>query len=265
MRFVARKALAKIQLASSVKALGDKDEKVRLDAVENLGKLGPAAKPACAKLFQTLTDAPRDYSQAAFEALEKIDKNAYQVAIKFFIDGSSDPRKKVEAVHDIAAMGEEAKPFLTFLKATYEMSYYHTFVSREGPKKNYPHGRAFSDLACLAPHEILLALHKVDKQDKHLAGYVLTVLKLDSAKGKLSEAALTLVADVNADAADKASALSAFSLATTNEMLTVRAIEELAKMEAEAKNAIPALRKLKLSPSPKIREAASLALEKVQK
>jgi outer membrane biosynthesis protein TonB len=96
------------RLAHWVKALKDRRAQERLRAVEELGKLKEAARPAARALCETLvSDSAPAVRQATLDALEKICPELHAPVVVLAVEAS--PEKHAKAARDVAALGEQGQ------------------------------------------------------------------------------------------------------------------------------------------------------------
>jgi HEAT repeat protein len=104
------------RLAPWVEALKSKRSQERLQAVEELGKLKEAARPAAHALCETLvSDSAPPVRRAALDALEKVYPELHAPVVVLAVEAN--PEKHAAAARDVAALGEQgqaAVPVLLF-------------------------------------------------------------------------------------------------------------------------------------------------------
>jgi HEAT repeat protein len=264
VRAVAKKSLAAIKeslgeanraqtaerLQPIVADLRSKDQGTKLAAIERLGAMGSEARDAGADLVEygMLDTSPkvRDEATAAFE---KIDPAVYKEVLTVLLDKSI--QKRVEAVKALQGMGAKAKAAVPALKN------YHESLMKGRPPRVELH--ALEAMATIAPDDASVQsviLGHVGGPDARDGGLAL---------GSNSPHRTGLVRCMNltrADNGQKYKALMAGLAATKVDHVVI--INELAKLGADAKDALPTLTKLKTHSNAKVREAAGAAVAAIK-
>jgi HEAT repeat protein len=250
---------AKEEVQSLIKQIKlSREPKVRIKAIEALGKLGADAKEASQVLIEAMTERNVMIRQAAAEALEKVNPNLQKPVLELLVD----EQKRAAAVEDLVGLQDEAKPALPVLIAMY---------------KSELTGQSGGTVGVGGPlslaTRILTALTKIAPEDKTVIQTLLDAItykppapgaaKANSAnRPDVRYAAIELALEMKID---NKLLTKAIISATGDPICRIRAIEALGEMGPAAKEAVPALKKLKLDADEKVRDAATTALEKVEK
>ncbi len=271
-------------------ALKARKSEERLRAVEELGRLGEAARPAARNLCDVLVSDPSQaVRQAALAALEKIHPELHKPLVVLLVE--ADAQKNRDAARDLGRIGRDGRAALPVLLA-------HV---RNAPAK-------FQDLApsVIAADAEALAQVAPDDAATHKALLDLTKFTLRNRSrdeiGRPARAAavqalgeivrshpdqakdiapgLAAAAKAMADGEVRAQAVSLLgAVAEAHPNLRAQiapallglvrqgehaAIVQLGKCGREARDAVPVLKQLKLHPLAAVREAATDALARVE-
>jgi HEAT repeat protein len=243
-------------LAPLVKALRSADRNDRIRAAEKIGASGQKSAQALRALCEATLDADDEVKVAALDALEKVHPALYQPVLTLLVD--RDYRKQLEAVEKLARLKEGALPALPLLAA------YCT-----NPKNFHFRAmvRTLHALNAVAPGDPLtlktatLLAGRRDIPQVHLAGVtVLAELGVsDPAARKTAVAALlTVVGEPN-------QARFGGHTYLVLEETVLFAVWALAAFGDDAKEALPALKKLKLHEKAAFRTAARGAVLQLEK
>jgi HEAT repeat protein len=236
-----------------------REPKPRIKVIEDLGKLGSDAKDASQALIETMIERNMSVRQAAAEALEKVNPLLQKPVLTILVD----EQKRPAAIDELVGLQEEAKPAIPMLLALYKAEL-ASQSSRSAPGPVGPQTVA---------SKLLIAMTKIAPDDKVVLQTVMDAITYKSASGGAAKAnsgshpevrfvAIELSLDLKMDVKLLTKAIVS---ATGDPYCRVRAIEALGELGPMAKDAIPALKKLKLDSDEKVRDAAGEALEKVEK
>jgi HEAT repeat protein len=239
------------------KALQSKKPAERIEAMEQLAKLGEKAQGATFAVVLAMMDGTPAIREAAASCLEKVDPKLHKHVVTMLFDTSE--TKKAEAEEALGKLGERAEGAVPALKARWSQTL----------------ANAGDSSLRLPDYAALIALVSIAPDDPQVANEVLRLLASPyrgGFDGLVAENnrvfAFRLMDRIDVPAAKKVAALSAALSAATTSSLgdqkgQLTAIEQLVKHGAEAKPALPVLMKLKLSNSEEVRKAAGAAVEKI--
>ena len=269
-------------LEALVKKLNSGSADERSAAADALGKMGTDAKPAARALCKAATDPSEDVSGKAFDALEKLQPELVKPLIALVRD--NDNWNRAQAAQQIGEMGFGGLPAIPALVWSAKTQ------SQNGEER---------DERIIAAD--LDALAKVGQEDPEAVGCVIrfaqesppppynwnlktdaitTLGEFSAGKGELRrkvvDCVVALVVDL-AKARQSPEKTQGFvappnplygGVATApqlHEETLLAAMQAAGKFGPDAKGAAPALKKLRLSPSMQIRDAAAAVLEKISK
>jgi HEAT repeat protein len=262
------------KLAKGLKAKKWQD---RVKAAQEFGKLGEKGGPAAAKhLCEACADGTKEVREASLEALEKVSPKLYKPVLVLVVD--KDGNNHVKAIQELAKLGDEGKPAVPLLYA-----YVGAVIKGTSVKDNAP---AFFPLDVVGGSSYYDALFETLSQlapDENTAKVIASAANLESGRyrkpdelHRSSMQALRKLAE-SQDACRRV-AVPVFVKALDSPIFSavekrlppfnthrVLAAEALGACGPAAKDAIPALKKLKLDESEKVRKAATDALEKIDK
>ncbi len=242
-------------LAAMIRDLNKGESAARIRAAEQLGKMGEAAKPAARALCSAATDDSKEIRGAAIEALEKVEPSLAEPVTTLLVDGQN----SYAAAQQIGRMGEKASPAI------------HVLIWNA----RHLTGPASIDIEALA---------KVGPTDpeavRAIIDFALSQIDLRGRKGTTEkETALSVLGQLGQNqgslrqeiVACLVKALTACEAGLDGQQRyyhqtsALAAIGSLAEYGPDAKEAIPALRRLKLNSDIQIRQATAAALEKIDK
>jgi hypothetical protein len=221
-----------------------KDSAKRMNTLGKIAELGPKAAEAAEPLVEIMMDkSPAARSKAA-TALEAVDPEIYRHVMTLFIGQDKD-----KALKDIADMGASGKAALPVVLKIALRPY-------PGDKEDYPDPRL--------QLRAIEAMRKLAPDDKRVAKAILTLASRPrkARNDSIRLEALRNLDEMDIDAKEKVPVL----MPALNESSCVMlAIQALGRMEADAKAALPALKRLKFSPIDAVRDAATEAVRKIEK
>jgi HEAT repeat protein len=252
------------KVADLVRALRSERSADRIRAAEQLGKLREEAKSAARALCEAAATSEEAVRQAALEALERVHPALYKPVLTLLVD--NDPSNQLLATRAIKDMGEVGKAATPVVHA-------HLRRNR-GMTRNDALFQNNDDLIL----EDMAALRAIAPDEPD----TLTVLmELTTYEGRFYQggpiraAAATALGELATRQPDRRQDIVKTLVAATQfrpksgkewgaQPTAIAAINALAMIGPHAKEAIPELKKLKLSSEMAIREAAAAALEKIE-
>lgn len=242
-----------------VKQLKDKDAKLRAKAAEELGTKGETAASTATALCDAIMDKSPKVAQAALVALETVRPDLYKPISKMVLDSS--PINQFQAIADLGVMEEKALPAKNLLLARMRVE---AVAKRE--RVADIGGPGISVLARTPPLDVVLdSLAQIDfnepevvKTLKALAGPANTeaVRRLNSID--------RLMLWATDDEKRQKEILPLIGAGIQNNNMVIPCVEKLATYGGLSKDYLPALKKLKLSNSAAVRDAASKAVEVIE-
>ena len=300
VRTVAKKALAaikeateKLELAKTdekldpiIKELRSKDNKVRLAAIGKLEELGADAKPAGAALVEFGMMSPNAaVKEAATAAFEKIDPLVHKEIVTVYYD--EDLKKKDAAVTSLQLMGLKAKAAVPILKGYHQFlltknkqtpdhtlealvkigpddeSVQRVVLDLVGGKDSalpYTRGR-FGPEQIEARKLAITLMRELKIEDKQKLGPLVSGIAL-SGVAKDQELLVAELGNLRVENKEKYPPLMlALSKSTA---ARAHVINELAKLGADAKAALPVLMALKTDKEEAVRAAATAAIDAIK-
>jgi hypothetical protein len=246
------------KLAALVKKLKDPKAKVRLESVEEIGKMGEGAAEAAKPLCDALLDRSPQVAEAALKALEEVRPDLYKPLSTMLLD--IDGTKHEKAIAELGLMDKDATPVLNLL---------HIRLRRELADGFLPSG-GFTSIQ----KDLFHAIRRIDPDD----GLTISHYKAIAAPGtqnvfarQASLVALRVWAGDDEKRRKELIPLAIAGLASDDSVFLVTGslqsycIEMLADYGPLAKSALPALKKLKLNSLAEVREAATKAVDKIEK
>jgi HEAT repeat protein len=253
------------KIAKLVRELRSDRPANRIRAAEELSRMKEKARPAARAICEAATDTDESVRQAALEALEKVQPALYEPVLTLMVDGGRN--NQARAARIIEQMGEDGKPATPVLLAHLRL---------------HP---AVADIKALrvvasddpATAVLLLELMTYGGQRPSDEGWQIrnaaTAALRDVAKSQPSqrrEIVKSLVAAIRnaqttAEGASGRHPLHIEDIVAAEQSFqtAIVAINTLAEIGPDAKEAVPELKKLKLSPSASMRRAAIAALERI--
>lgn len=258
-------------LAPLLKDLKSAVPGTKMHALEEIAKLGADAKEASQDVVQAMLDPYAAVGETAAITLEKINPELQKPVLTVMVDQNSTSRR--EAIRSIGQMRGDGRAALPLL----------LFCVRYGSMEGLPSGRwpGSGEKARFPratprvnPHqsywvEALQAMCEVAPDDKTTVKIVVDLVSAPVAPmtpytyGRTSTRAVALDLLGKVEVEPKV-AVGALIAALNDPYHQARVIEDLIRHGAEAKDALPALRRLKFSTSATIREAAGRAIEKIE-
>jgi HEAT repeat protein len=253
-RKVAKEALDKLQAPAAkknrervdalVRDLKSKDAKERIKILDSLAVMGTDAKSAGPAVVEAMLDKSPVIAAKAGDTLEKVDPPVYKNVLT--IAGDRNARAREAAIEELGKLGGEGKAAVPVL-----------FIAGQKPEHA---STALQALVQIAPH------------DPHVRDAILRALFVSTAEAakperfaantKLRGTALTVLDNVPIPPHKIVPALIS---ATIDSQVRVEAIAALGKMGPKAEEAVPTLNKLTRDSSENVRDAATKALEKIEK
>jgi HEAT repeat protein len=243
-----------------------KTAKDKVTAAEAIGKMGDDGSKAAGQLCAALLDLTPSVRVAAIEAIEKVRPDLYKPLV-VIITGtdakatSKDQKKIIAAVNELGLLGEKATPtvpvLLTKLRAELAAGKVTDFTEMSLYYRSSVSGACFEALEKIAPNDaetqkIILAL--AGPTTRHAAARASAI----KAAGRMGQA--------DPSFRKKAVPVIAAGLSITDKAnhIQLEAIQALGQFGKDATDALPPLKKLKLSSDEKVREAATAAIDKIE-
>lgn len=237
------------RVATLVKYLRSTDASTRVKAAKALKEVGPtAAAQAGNALSQATLDNSPQVRQAALEAIEKVLPKLYKPVSTILID--SDATKRASAFEDLKKMGADAEPVAALLAGLIRREAF-----RPGDAANQ------TVVNCIS----VLAETNTKNPDaiKTLADPV-AFARMETAR---KQAILTTLQTISGDdAAIRKLVYGVFkaSMTDTDASLATMSIRQVGTYGSDAKDALPTLKKMKLSGNALIRDAATEAVMAIE-
>jgi hypothetical protein len=239
-----------------VKELGAKSEKSRLSAIEKLAALGEGAKPALKDVCDRLLDPSTKVSTAALVAIERIDPKLYKPLREYLLGKGG-----VEAMRNLAALGDQLKPARTLL-----FTHLRQELAQTRPRPNalaiceaigaaqFDDDEAIKTIAALAKMPLVAPSKKKGR---------------DTPSGTATECRRWAIGHLVKWASDDKERLKVVvpivKAGIDEPRLAIDCIQIAGSMGKSAADLLPQLRDLKLSSNPQIRKAADEAVAKIEK
>lgn len=227
------------------------DPRIKLQAIAELGSLASESPEAAAALCEAIVSPMRNISLAAFEAIEKARPDLYKPISSLILD--KDQAKRVKALDELVRLGGKAAPSLPILHAMFLNEL------KRGPDAE-TQGMTAMQKSCFA------AIKKLGADDPGTVKLLKQVGGMDHRFSTARREALTALGDwAGSDAARRKDAFPTIKNAMSDPRCLPQCIEILGEFGAEAKDGLPALKKLKLSNDATIRALAAAAVAKIEK
>ena len=226
-------------------------------ALDKLAKLGAKAEPASEAIIIALVDRSKLVRERAMVALESVNPRLYTPIVTLLVE--ADVTKKQEALLQLTHLREAGKPSAPLLLVFLQREAYSFQLT--GPvhpswyirclQEMTPEGTEFNEtlLAFIRPKRSPYAqnsyLFSRHEEDVRAALYPLIGSKIKKS-----------IIDVK-------HAVPILTIALADEQNLIAIVKVLEEIGPEAKNAIPALKKLKLHPQMEVRVAVTDALERI--
>jgi HEAT repeat protein len=235
-----RSAVAESAVTALIEALGDKEELVRHNAVEALGKIGRSAEKAVPALLGVLKDEDSGLRKPAAVALGRIGRNAgpRNAGPRNAGPRNADPTVAEKAVQGlIEALGGKDK----YLRRAAAVSLYHLFAGQIGRNT----GPALAEKAIPGLIEAL-----GDKDEKVREQTVKALGKIGRARSRIVGPVVTALIK---------------ALGDTEKDVREEAAKALGKIGPTAEKAVPALLGALKDRNSRVRKRVKEALEEIQK
>jgi HEAT repeat protein len=248
-------------IARLVKALKSDNARERIRAAEQLGAMREAGRPAARGLCEAALDTREAVRQAALEALEKVHPALHKPVLTLLVD--KDHQNQIKASRTIAALQEGGKAAVPVLLAHMELL------------KSRP------SWTSLEAREDIATLVKIAPDEQPV---IKVLIELATIRGASDQAYTSRIAavsglgDIGKSRPEKRKQIVPVLIVALDfpdrfvreehwhdQQVCLAAIQALGNFGPDAKNAIPELKKLKLNPEMRIREAATAAQEKIEK
>jgi HEAT repeat protein len=239
------------ELESLIRDLRSKDIGTRVNAVKKLAEKGEDAAPAARALCDAIGDSSPRVGMAALEAVEKVRPDLYKPLATMIVD--EDERKQTRAIEELGLMGEKAAPCLGVIV---------TKLRKELAGRRGVFHRSTVDACFKAIRQIKPDMEAI-KFLKLVAGSSTWGPSRRDAEPRL--AAIVLLDEwTEGDEAKRKAILPLVKGALDDKDCCIVCIRILGSYGRLAKDAVPQLKKLKLSSEEEVRDAAAAAIEKIE-
>lgn len=236
-----------------VKLLKDKDAKVRTKAAEDIGTKGEAASSTATALCDALLDKSPKVAQAALISLEKVRPELYKHVSTVVLDSSR--VKQFEAIGAIGAMADKALPAKNLLLAKLRVE-----VVRDAPIRD-----AERTTFASAVDVLLDSLKQIDADEPEVVKLLRAMAAAPNQEARRLNSIDRLVAWAGEDEERRKAVLPLIGAGLQSKGLLVPCVERLGKYGELSKGYLPAVKKLKLSSDQAVREAATTAVDAIEK
>jgi hypothetical protein len=240
----------------------------RIRAAGELGRLKEKGRPAARALCELALNADLDLRQAALEAMEKVHPSLYKSVATLLLD--REQHNQLEAAQAIKEMGQEgnaATPvLLSHLRANCP-------ARQEGGARFVP--RNVNEHLAVIDMGALQAVAANEPETVKLMVELATFEGQFGEGGQIRPAAISALTELATKQRDQRPAVVKALMAAAqfqsrvgrwqDQQTCIAAINALGAIGPDARQALPDLKKLKLSPDMSIRQAASEAVEKIEK
>jgi len=264
VRTMARKALDAVKgpqfdnpaLAAIVKGLQSKQQAERVKAAEALAKLGKDGKQATPYLLETLVATFPTDRETFLDALEKISPEISKPIATIFLDKNDYLRQ--QAIQELGKLGKQAEHSLPVLLSLYKA--YMTLLQTD-------RRASLTQGLLLASFD---AMTKVAPEDKAVVELVTTLVanptpvdvnKRTYSGQRLKSHAMERLKEMNLE---PKVIVGPLTKCLEDPLYAVVAANHLGVIGPAAKDALPALNKIKFSSDQRVREAAAAAIEKIK-
>jgi hypothetical protein len=257
-------------LEQLIKQLRNRATADRPRIAEELGKLGEGAKPAARALCEGITESSTSkLHTACLEALEKVWPELYKLVVTILRDKSE--IAKAEAIKTVQTYGDDgiaAVPVMLDNLKRQAAVRWSTF-GEDRPRTEFMNSETFRKYGGYPTPSIVATIEAMKKLDPKNADYVKIMLAASSVTNKaqanraLAIEALGDLAEDNAGHQRQIKQSLVAALADTR--LRAVAIRSLGKLGPNAKDQLATLKKLKFDPLEEVRQAATEAIERIQK
>ena len=226
--------------------LRSKDTKTRVKAAETLSDMGENASPASEALCEAITAQSPQVATAALDAMQKVRPDLYTPLSTMILDGNEN--KQAAAIMELALMGEKAAPVLPVLRAKLRT------VLAEDTVQGSRRSKACFD-----------ALQQIDPKDQETFKLLLVVASPQSRNSAAKLEAITLLCIIaGEDEASRKKILPVLKAGLDDRTCLMKCMEVLGEYGELAKDALPQLKKLKLSSEETVRKAANVAVDRIE-
>jgi hypothetical protein len=243
------------ELDKLVRALQNRDARIRKVAVDELGKRGDAAKPAARPLCNTIFDPTPIVAKAALQAFEKVQPDLYKTVAKLALEGypASDPKaagEQAKGIEELGDMQQKALPAIDVL----------LLWLKKGDRGDNSAAALQISKACLAAIKKI----KID-DDEVLKTYKALVLSKSAQAPVRVEILNDLDEWAGTDDAKKKQMVPILKSGLNDTALQLASAKVVGRYGPLAKEMIPTLKKLKASKNQEVRDAAEEALQQIDK
>jgi hypothetical protein len=216
-----------------------RDTKAKLRLVEQLGTKGPAAARV---LCEAMTDRDGTVATTALLALESADPELYKPLSEFLLD--RDASRRATAAERLADLGEKTRPASPILLARLR--------SAAAPRGERTEA-----------HWLLRVFAAMRTDDPEVVKYLKGLASAPGTGDLRGGVVQALAAWAGTDAVRRKEMIPALRVALADERSVIIAAEIAGSYGALAKDLLPILTRLKLSPDANTRKAATRAIERI--
>lgn len=257
----------KLDVEKFIKDLKNPDAKIRTNAAKSLMALGTEANAASAALCSATLDKSAQVRRAALEALEKVNPELYPLISTIVLD--DDFHKRLSAIETLAKMGEDALPAVDFLISKFSVE-----SSGEGPFRGLVDSdawRGYADGGGLLfsrwtsfPSAYYATLVTVAPEDERVIKLNKKLAAERRGYGYMTALRFLYYRWAGEDETKRKEVYRLLKAAFSESRPSIEIIDMIGSYGALAKDFVPTLKRLKLSSSSEVREAAAKALEMIE-
>jgi hypothetical protein len=251
----------KAELDKLAKDIRAKDANVRLRAIVAAGEKGAKAKGLARELCDAVLDKNAKCAAAAVLALETVRPDLYKPVVKMAVDPDGDV--KAEGVRQLAALGDAGQPAIRVL---HELIKTHLADKPDVGSDKLP-GVGYAALRALkATDPETITLLKTLATREGLSTYLgATATRVTPAVDYHRQVAIELLADwAGRDEERRKSLLPIIRSGFDNNVTVLDAVRLAGAYGRLSKDLVPALKRLKVSETAEVREAAGRAIEAIE-
>lgn len=241
------------ELDKLINDLKAKDVKTRIKAANDLNAMGEDAATATPALCQALLDVSPKVQEAALVAIEKVRPDLYKPLSQIVLDKSRYRNATLQAVIALGKMREKASPTVPII-----------LLLLKQEAANLRNHRDFTvDITTQLFIECMSALSSIEAKDDET---IKTISNLAGPTFKGSFVRVAALEEFKRFTSDNEKLKKQYYLLCKGALddCSTMAIYLLGELRADAKDALPILKKLKLSNDEAIRDAANNAVNKIE-
>jgi hypothetical protein len=238
-----------------VRLLKHSDLRIRKAAADELGKRGDAAKPAARPLCNTIFDPSPIVAKAALQALERVQPDLYKPIAKLALEGypATDAKagEQAKGIEELGDMQQKALPTIDVLLVWL----------KKGDRGDNSSTALQISKACLA------AIKKIKIDDDEVIKSYKTLVLSKTAQAPVRVEILNDLDEwAGTDEAKKKQIVPILKSALNDSVLQLASVKIVGRYGPLAKEAIPALKRLKANKNnQEVADAADEALQQIDK